>query len=794
MGKALRISAIALALVLAGVIGLAWLVATLDLDQHRADLAAWLSDETGFEVRIDGSLAVRHRLRQVLWPQLTAQDISVWSQADGPRELLARVDELVIVANPLDLLLRGLVVDEVILRGAEVVLVRDARGRDRWMSGEETASDSGIELHVRKALVEDGAITLRNALADAETRLDLERLEWTAGEADAPGELQVDGELEGLPLSIVARLQPTVGAEEASGGFDVRLEGALLGASVEATGSVAGANLRDTNLALELKAPSLTTLARWAPTEKLELPDLGPLRAAATLQSVNGILGLRDIDVRVGDRQRAWLEATGTADNLEGARDVRIALDFGTQDLRHLHPWLREPTLELDSFTGTAVLTDANGSLGLEAMVLKAGREEILDLHVEGQVDDLAAAHEIDLQVKLHVRYLADLGSLVLTALPLAGPLDFSGRITGGRERASVEDLALTLGESGVDGSIVYRHPVGQRPRVEVKLKAPRIRLADLGIFPESYDRLEAEEVPVAGPTDDLPFDNLKHFDADLRLDVAHLAGRAGFDAEQLRIEAGLQDGLLDVRRFAVAFKGGHFEVTGRVDARAVPPVVSLRGDGQGVTIGSLMAQVAREDRMSGRGDLNLDLRTSGASRQALIEGLHGSAVVLVSDGRISSEWANAMVRDATRALFSSTWKQGDQAFECLATSLTATDGVIPEALALLDAEETRIVGRGSIDLRARRLDLQFTPHPRDPGLLSLAAQVRVRGDFSNPRVTTNPLSVPMSAGTSLFRNAFRLPGVNALSSLALPRQTRSSSCNDLREELARARRTGDAG
>lgn len=794
MVKALRIAAIALVLVLAGIVGLVWFVATLDVERYRGDLAAWLSAETGFEVRIDGNLAVRHSLRQVLWPRLTAKDLSVWSQAEGQRELLARVDELALVANPLDLLLRGLLVDEVILRGAEVFLVRDASGRDLWMAGREDSSDAGLDLLVRKARVDDGAITLRNALAGAETRLEVERLLWSAERAGRPGELHVDGELEGLPVSIVASLQREAQPERGPRHFAVRLEGELLGANVEATGSVAGANLRDTDLALELKAPSLSTLARWATVEKLDLPDLGPLRVAATLQSVNGILGLRDIDVRVGDRERAWLEATGTAENLEGARDIRIDLDFGTRDLRHLHPWLREPALELDSFTGSAALTDTNGTLGLDALVLKAGREEILDLHVEGQVKDLAAAREIDLQVKLHVRYLADLGSLVLTPLPLAGPLDFTGRITGGRDRASVEELALTLGESGVDGSIVYRHPIGQRPRVEARLRAPRIRLADLGIFPDAYDRVEAEEVPVAGPTDNLPFDSLKRFDADVRLDVAHLIGRAGFDAEQLHVEAGLQGGLLDLRRFAVEFKGGHFEVSGRIDARVTPPTVTLRGDGQGVTVGRVMAQFAREDRMSGHGDLTLDVRTSGESRQALIEGLNGSAVVLVSEGRIASEWANAMVRDATRALFSSTWKQGDQAFECLAASLTATNGVIPNALALLDADETRIVGRGSIDLRKQTLDFQFTPHPRDPGLLSLAAQVRVRGAFSDPRVTTNPLSVPMSAGASLFRNAFRLSGVTALSSLALPRQTPSSPCNDLREELARARRGGDAG
>jgi uncharacterized protein involved in outer membrane biogenesis len=342
-----------------------------------------------------------------------------------------------------------------------------------------------------------------------------------------------------------------------------------------------------------------------------------------------------------------------------------------------------------------------------------------------------------------------------------------------------------------VDGSLVYRHPIGKRPSVEAKLSSPQVRLEDLGIFPGARARAETEELPGTGPTDALPFDNLKLFDGELRLEVAQLVGREGFDGQQLQIEARLQHGLLDLRRFALGFQGGQLELRGRLDAGAVPPTLSLHGDGNGVRMGRLLAQFVQGDRVRGRADVTLDLRSSGESRQALTDALNGSAVIFVSDGRIASEWANAMLKDVTRSLFSSSWKQGDQAFECLAASLTAEQGVIPDALLLLDADQTRIVGRGSIDLRQQRLDLEFTPHPRDPGLLSLAARVRVRGSFSEPRITINPLSVPVSAGTSLFRNAFRLSGVSTLASLALPRESKSGRCDDLREELHRARAGG---
>jgi uncharacterized protein involved in outer membrane biogenesis len=144
MAKTLRVAAIALALMLAGVVGLAWFFANTDLDQRRGDLADWLSTETGYEVRIDGKLAVRHALRHALWPHLTVEDLSVWTLTDGERQLLAKVEELTLVVNPFDLLLRGLLIDEVMLRGAEVNLVRDAAGRDSWMAerGEAARSPS----------------------------------------------------------------------------------------------------------------------------------------------------------------------------------------------------------------------------------------------------------------------------------------------------------------------------------------------------------------------------------------------------------------------------------------------------------------------------------------------------------------------------------------------------------------------------------------------------------------------------------------------------------------------------
>ena len=82
----------------------------------------------------------------------------------------------------------------------------------------------------------------------------------------------------------------------------------------------------------------------------------------------------------------------------------------------------------------------------------------------------------------------------------------------------------------------------------------------------------------------------------------------------------------------------------------------------------------------------------------------------------------------------------------CLIAAFDVERGVAISEVVVIDTDPVTIVGSGAIDLGARRIDMRFTPTPRNPGALSIAAPVAVRGPLADPEVIPEKGTVVLSA------------------------------------------------
>ncbi|MFQ6018429.1 MAG: AsmA family protein, partial [Kiloniellaceae bacterium] len=121
---------------------------------------------------------------------------------------------------------------------------------------------------------------------------------------------------------------------------------------------------------------------------------------------------------------------------------------------------------------------------------------------------------------------------------------------------------------------------------------------------------------------DAIDLGGLQKIDAQLTVNAAALT-HEDLRIDQARLEASLNDGLLDVKRFAGTFYGGAVQVAGTLDARATPEagfaVTAIEVD-----VGALLREQADFDRVAGPVSLNADLTTRGRSEAELISGLTG--------------------------------------------------------------------------------------------------------------------------------------------------------------------------
>ena len=74
----------------------------------------------------------------------------------------------------------------------------------------------------------------------------------------------------------------------------------------------------------------------------------------------------------------------------------------------------------------------------------------------------------------------------------------------------------------------------------------------------------------------------------------------------------------------------------------------------------------------------------------------------------------------------------------------------------VLEGAQESVVGEGRIDLAEGLFDLELTPHTTRPGLISVAARIRVTGPLENPQFTPVTRSVAASLARGLISNALR--------------------------------------
>ena len=118
-------------LILTGIVTvvLFYLIATFDIDVHRAKIKSIISHSLDREVRIDGKIG----LEPSLWPRFVVEDISIGNPSWATVSDLAKVKRFEIQVALLPLLWKELKILELNLIGADVHLERDQEGTPNWL-------------------------------------------------------------------------------------------------------------------------------------------------------------------------------------------------------------------------------------------------------------------------------------------------------------------------------------------------------------------------------------------------------------------------------------------------------------------------------------------------------------------------------------------------------------------------------------------------------------------------------------------------------------------------------------
>jgi uncharacterized protein involved in outer membrane biogenesis len=392
--------------------------------------------------------------------------------------------------------------------------------------------------------------------------------------------------------------------------------------------------------------------------------------------------------------------------------------------------------IEVNATVGALATLFAPGQrYPVEAEIAVAGAT----LKLIGSAAEPLAGRGLAFDVTLDGKSLAALGEIAGTTLP-AKPYHLAAAIAGDADGViTLKSLQGSLGASSLAGEASIA-VAGARPKLAATLTAPMIDLTELPPGKAAPPPHRGDDGRVFSK-DPLPLEALRALDADLTLNAAQVK-TTSLALQNVAFHVTLDDRDLRASPFSLDLADSHFAGRAQISARQAPATLVVDITGKPLDLGKLIVATSGNDILDGKGDVAVALRGSGDSIRAIMASLDGSASLAVGRGVIKSRYADLIGADLFREAFA--WTQGKKAakLSCMVARFEIHKGLATSRGLLLDTEDVTILGEGTVDLGAERLDLELKPAPKERSLLNLAMPLDIGGTFQHPTVLPNKVAV----------------------------------------------------
>lgn len=356
--------------------------ATADVNTYRTEIAAAIEAETGRKVVFGGDISFSLGRTTTL----TVNDVRIANMAGGSRADMLRIAEATAEVAAWPLWRGEIVIQRLVLRGADVLVDIDKKGRTNFdfasavsANLEKAGGDGGEFLlqSVGDVDVRDAKVTIHDARNGQTQQLALQRLRMRSDSTEvfmrvvAKGRLDVGGEA--LPFDLEGRAGRIAALVAQDKPYPVDLRGTVDGVRLAAAGTIAEP-FTATGLVLRIEA-SADDLSPFVPFISEDLPLEGPARLIASFTGAPEKFSLDDLSLALDDSRLSgdlMVDMSGERLNLEG-RLAATRLD--------LTPWLavddetqpseEEPLLNDDPISFAALQSfDGNLSITAETLVV----------------------------------------------------------------------------------------------------------------------------------------------------------------------------------------------------------------------------------------------------------------------------------------------------------------------------------------------------------------------------------------------------------------------------------------
>jgi AsmA protein len=204
-----------------------------------------------------------------------------------------------------------------------------------------------------------------------------------------------------------------------------------------------------------------------------------------------------------------------------------------------------------------------------------------------------------------------------------------------------------------------------------------------------------------------IDFSPLKALNLDGRIRIGDLVAN-NIKATSVRVDVRAKGGKLDVDPMQANLYQGSLKGSARVNANTNQ--IAVKQALSGISIGPLLRDAAKQDILEGRGNVDLDLTTTGNTVSALKQALNGTASLNLKDGAIKGVDLAGAIRSVKSKLGGQDAEQAGNTtqktdFTELTASFTIKNGVAHNGDLSTKSPFVRITGEGDVNIAQDSLD-----------------------------------------------------------------------------------------
>lgn len=316
----------------------------------------------------------------------------------------------------------------------------------------------------------------------------------------------------------------------------------------------------------------------------------------------------------------------------------------------------------------------------------------------------------------------------------LISPFQAAAKLLKRQDRWHFQEFSLRAAQSDLTG--VIQLAVDQTPaRIQADLRSQRLDLnALIGIEPRKNKLL---------PEVDFAPQLLRAFNGDVRI-KAGLVQAAGLAVEDVAADLRFDGGRVRARPVEMKVKGGVVRSDLLIDASRAIPRFYVNTDIIRLDLSKLIEALDYPPLAAGQANGRVQLTGTGNALSKFLATADGFAVFSLRAGRMDKLLAELAGLDLGGAIVAALTGDGSAEIRCTVGDFDVQDGVMRVNLLVVDLEETKIVGGGTVDLSSETLNLALQPRAKDFSLLAGQTTVHIGGSFTD-------ISLKPEVGAALF-------------------------------------------